>query len=310
MKEITNTYDGGSEMEDLQSRLNILTNTTKYRFKVSVVKEIINELKEKLSNKDFFNQAIEIDEKHHQVNLSYEKIMKIINEFLEFDKINLKYTPNEIKDGVGNIAVSYDGNPYLTLRLALMSLRTHNNMVFFSKRYYAINTKIIETINMISEKKLYAKKIFSVEYDVIDGAIAQNQHFFNLLIYIGDKRKYQILKKKISIPTLFNGFGIVDVFVQDKSFREILLDIDKFASENNITINYYDNTSTDETIEFINKYDISDCFVLLSKNTDIIYKFISEIKAKSIYINKNPFENYTLGIKENDLIYSKNISMN
>ena len=310
MQDEINTYDGGIEMEDLQSRLNILTNTTKYRFKISVVKEIIDELKEKLSNKDFFKQAIEIDEKHHQVNLSYEKIMKIINEFLEFDRINLKYTPNEIRDGLGNIAVSYDGNPYLTLRLALMSLRTHNNIVFFSKRYYAINTKIVETINMISEKKSYAKKIFLVEYDVIDGAIAQNQHFFNLLIYIGDKRKYQILKKKLSIPTIFNGFGVVDVFIQDKGFREILLDIDKFASENNIIINYYDNTSTNETIEFINKYDISDCFVLLSKNTDIIYKFISEIRAKNIYINKNPFENYTLGIKEKDLIYSKNISMN
>jgi gamma-glutamyl phosphate reductase len=182
--------------------------------------------------------------------------------------------------------------------------------VFFSKKYYAINTKIVETLNMIAEKKNYANKIALVEYDVIDGAIAQNQNFFDLMIYIGDKRIYQPLKKKISIPSIYSGYGNVDVFIESKDFKDLLLDMNKYAGENNININYYDNTSMEETLSFINKYDITDCFVVLSKNTEMIYKFISEIKAKNIYINRSPFEEYKLGISEKDLIYSKNIIMN
>ena len=49
--------------------------------------------------------------------------------------------------------------------------------------------------------------------------------------------------------------------------------------------------------------------MLVSKNADLIYKFISEIKAKNIFVNKNPFENYKLNITEKDLTYKKNIMM-
>ena len=145
-------------MEDLQNRLDKLTSTSKYRVKYSLIRDILKEFKVQMSRKDTFNQAVEIDEKHHQVYITHEKILEIIDEFINIDKLNVKYTPNIIIDGYGNIAVSYNGDPYITLRLLLMSLRTHNNIVFFSKKYYAINTKIVETLNMVCEKKGYVRK--------------------------------------------------------------------------------------------------------------------------------------------------------
>ena len=190
-----------------------------------------------------------------------------------------------------------------------MSLRTHNNIVFFSKKYYAINTKIVETLNMISEKKGYANKIAMVEYDVIDGVIANLQTIFNKMIFVGDKRDYVQMKKKFVIPTIYDGFGNVDVFIENKEFKSLLLDINQYARENNIKINYYDDTQIEDTLTFINRFELTDCFVLISKNTDLIYKFISEVKAKNIYINKNPFEDYKLSITEKDLVYKKNIIM-
>jgi gamma-glutamyl phosphate reductase len=297
-------------MEDLQARLNKLTNVSTYRFKANLIKEILEEFKVQMAKKSNFEQAVKIDEKHHPVYVKHEKIMNIIDEFLQLEKFNVKYTPTNIVDGYGNLAVNYNGDPYLTLKLMLMAFRTHNNIVFFSTKYYAINTKIVETLNMIAEKKNYANKVALVEYDVIDGAIAQNQNFFNLMIYIGNKRTYQQLKRKIFISSLYSGYGDVDVFVESKEFKDLILDMNNYANENSININYYDNTSMEETMSFINKYDITDCFVLLSKNTEMIYKFISEIKAKNIYINRSPFEEYKLGISEKDLIYSKNIIMN
>ena len=148
-----------------------------------------------------------------------------------------------------------------------------------------------------------------VEFDVIDGIIANLQTFFNKMIFIGDKRDYVQMKKKFVIPTIYAGFGNVDVFIENKSFKDLLLDINQYARENNIKINYYDDTQIEDTLTFINRFELTDCFVLLSKNTELIYKFISEVKAKNIYINKNPFSDYKLTITEKDLIYTKNIIM-
>lgn len=296
-------------MEDLQTRLNKLTDTSKYRLKANVVKDILEEFKRQMSKKETFKQAIEIDEKHHPVHVSHEKILEMIDEFIALDNLNVKYTPNTIRDGYGNLCVSYNGDPYVTLRLLLMAFRTHNNIVFFSKKFYAINTKIVETLNMIAKKKKYAEKIAMVEFDVIDGVIANLQTFFHKMIFVGDKRDYVQMKKKFVIPTMYAGFGNVDVFIESKEFKELLLDINQFARDNNIKINYYDDTQIEDTLTFINRFELTDCFVLLSKNTDLIYKFISEVKAKNIYINQNPFENYKLNITEKELTYKKNIVM-
>ena len=149
-----------------------------------------------------------------------------------------------------------------------------------------------------------------VEFDTIDGIIANLQTFFNKVIFIGDKRDYVQMKKKFVIPTIYAGFGNVDVFIDSKEFRDLLLDINEYARNNNIKINYYDGTQVEDTLTFINRFELTDSFVLLSKDTETIYKFISEVKAKNIYINKNPFENYKLNITEKDLIYKKNIIMN
>lgn len=200
----------------------------------------------------------------------------------------------------------YNGNPYITLKLALLALKTHNNIIFFSKKYYAINTLITQTLNKVCKKQNYADEICMIEYENIDEIIT-NQSCFDLLLYIGDKREYQNIKSKMKIPTIFNGYNYVDVFVESKDYKNLLLDINKYSNENDISINYFDNTSYEETLDFINKYELSDCFVLLSKNTDNIYKFMSQIKVNRFYINKNPFVNYDIDIDEKSLIYNKNI---
>lgn len=145
-------------MEEIKVRLNKLTDVSKYRLKSNIIKEVLEEYKINISKKSTFEQAVSIDQKHHPVYVNHEKIVNIIDEYLNLEKINVKYSPNSIIDGYGNIAVSYNGDPYLTLRLLLMSLRTHNNIVFFSKKYYALNTKLVETLNMIIEKKGYARQ--------------------------------------------------------------------------------------------------------------------------------------------------------
>ncbi|MBR2290456.1 MAG: hypothetical protein IJ867_07790 [Clostridia bacterium] len=86
-------------MEDLQTRLNKLTDTSKYRLKANLVKEILEEFKMQMSKENTFHQAIAIDEKHHPVHVTHEHVLKIIDEFIALENLNVKYTPNMIVDG-------------------------------------------------------------------------------------------------------------------------------------------------------------------------------------------------------------------
>ena len=118
-------------MEEIKVRLNKLTDVSKYRLKSNIIKEVLEEYKNNISKKNTFEQAVSIDEKHHPVYVNHDKIINIIDEYINLEKINVKYSPNSIIDGYGNIAVSYNGDPYLTLRLLLMSyyLTVLNNSV-------------------------------------------------------------------------------------------------------------------------------------------------------------------------------------
>ena len=293
-------------MDNLQNKMKELTNTNNYRFKQEVVKNILVEFKNEFK-KTNFEKAILIDKKKHPVNTNYIELINLIDKYIKNDKYYLKFTTENIIDGYGNIAVSYNGNPYITLKLALMALKSHNNIVFFSQKYYGINSIIIQSLNNACKKLNYNEKIALVEFNDND-KIVQNQSLFDLMIFVGDKREFLKIKRKLNIPVIFSGYNYIDVYVESKEFKELLLDIDKYTREKDITVNYFDNTSFKETIEFINKYEVSDCFVLLSKNTDIIYKFMSQIRVNNFYINQNPFLNgYEFEIDEKKLVYNKKI---
>ena len=289
-------------MEDLNTRLNKISNTSNYIYKPNIVNSILKEFKAQFSKKIGFDKAVEIDRKHHGVYVKYSKILDIIDEELNDDKNYLKYTSSKIIDGYGNIAVMYNGDPYVTLRLAIKALKTHNNIVFFAKKYLAINTKIIETINILAQKMKYAKRILSIEYNISEGTIFYNQNFFNMLLFVGEKREYQNFKKKLGIPSIYSGYGYVDVFIDSKKFKNEILNMDEYANENYVHINYYYESDYSSVSKFLNKYELTETFILFSEDSDIIYKYINGIKAKNIFINKSPFENYKFDITEKDLV--------
>ena len=296
-------------MEDLNTRLKRISDTSTYIYKQNIVKSILKEFKSQFSKKSGFEKAVEIDKRHHGVYVKYSKILEIIDEELVDEKNYLKYTSGQIIDGYGNIAVVYNGDPYVTLKLAIKALKTHNNIVFFAKKYVAINTKIIETINILAQKMKYAKRILSIEYNISEGTIFYNQNFFNMLLFVGEKREYQNFKKKLGIPSIYSGYGYVDVFIDSKKFKNEILDMDEFANDNSIHINYYYDVDYDSVSKFLNKYELTETFALFSENSETIYKYINGIKARNIFINTSPFKNYVFNITEKELIYEKNINM-
>ena len=296
-------------MEELSTRLKKISDTSTYIYKQSIIKSILQEFKNQFSKKSGFEKAVEIDRRHHGVYVKYSRILEIIDEELNDENNYLKYTSGNIIDGYGNIAVVYNGDPYVTLKLAIKALKTHNNIVFFAKKYLAINTKIIETINILAQKMKYAKRILSIEYNISEGTIFYNQNFFNMLLFVGEKREYQNFKKKLGIPSIYSGYGYVDVFIDSKRFKNEILNMDEYANDNYIHINYYYDVDYLSISKFLNKYELTETFALFSEDSEVIYKYINGIKARNIFINTSPFKNYTFDITEKDLVYEKNINM-
>ena len=290
--------------------INLKSHTT-YNYKP----ELINSILEKFSilvekNKQRFEDAIIEDKLENAQKINFNEIMRIIKTY----KIDMPllpfFTPKKIKDGFGNIGVMYNGDPYITLKLLISSLRTHNNIVFFTNNFKHLNDLLIESLNLCCKEMKYTERISNLQNNYTKNDFIKMQNCFNLLVYVGSKREYQSVSKKLNIPSIYRGYGYIDIFIEDKSFKETLLDIDDYAYENGIKINYFTGTDIDDTIDYINKYNLNDCFAVFTKKSDLAYTFLNKIKSKNIFINSNPFKNYEFELNENQLVYTKNISMN
>ena len=289
---------------------NNLKHPSTYNFKAQTIQKIIDNFCTFIEKSpENFEKAIKEDLKTNKIETNIEKLTTIAKTYKRDCPILPSFTSTIIKDGFGNLCVMYDGNPYVTLKLLISSLRTHNNIIFFTKNYFETNTLLVESFNMISKDCKYASQFASIQNKFSNNEIVKKQNLFDLVIYVGDKRAYQSVQKQLRIPSIFNGYKVIDVYIEDKSFKEVLLQIDKHAYSNAIQINYFDKTNLEDTINYINKYNLNDCFVVFTKNSEIAYTFINSLKCKNVFINKNPFVDYEFDINENQLVYTKHIKM-
>jgi len=289
---------------------NTLKHPSTYAFKASTIEEIIEKFCVFIEKSpENFNHAIEKDAETNKIKTDIEKLKNIAQTYKKEFPLLPSFSPTLIKDGFGNLCVMYDGSPYITLKLLISALRTHNNIVFFAKNYLEINNLLIEIFNMISNDCKYTNKFASLQSTFSNNEVVRKQNLFDLVIYVGDKRAYKTVQKQLRIPSIFNGYNVIDIYIEDKTFKEVLLQIDKHAYANAIQVNYFDRTALEDTIDYINKYNLNDCFVVFTKNSDIAYKFINSLKCKNVFINKNPFVDYEFDINENQLVYTKNIKM-
>lgn len=297
-------------MKNIPNPISNLKNHTEYNFKASKIEKILEKFSILIEkNKTSFDNAIKKDSKSNNQKIEFDRIINIVKNYKKDMPILPSFSAKTIKDGFGNIAVMYNGDPYVTLKMLISSLRTHNNVIFFTNNFKTLNDLLIESINIVTRELNYTERIAVLQNSFSKNDIIKKQNAFNLLVYIGSKRDFQAVNKQLNIPSVFRGYGFIDVFIEDKSFKETLLDIDDFAYENNIKVNYFHNTDIDQTIDYINKYNLNDCFAVFTRNSELAYKFINSIKSKNIFINTNPFINYEFDLNENQLVYTKNISM-
>lgn len=264
-------------------------------------KNVIKKIKEEFINKkEDILKIIELEKNNWDYKIDYDKLIGIFDKYENKDEIinnDFKNT-NEIVSGLGRVAIVNLTTPYSILSMILISIRTSNNITFYLKdKLLAINTILIEIASKIKNN---ISHINSNSYE----DFYENQDSYNCVIYFGNKFEYLEFSRRLKIKSIFENSGEIFVFIDDRSFKDEFVSMDKFAYYNDINIRYYAD-NFDKAIKTINEFGIVKDSVIFTKNRDRAAKFLQEVKAENVYVNSNPCNNYGFDFDESKLVYMK-----
>ena len=280
------------------------------KFNLEKVKKIINQIESTL-NKNIgpIVKLINEDNKEFAENLTYSKLTKFIekikNETWEIQK-NSKYLKI---DGLGNIAVIYNGSPEILLYLSLKALKTHNNIVFFENtNIHKASIYIIDLINSILIQNSYTATI-NIKRAQNFNEIYEYEKNFDKYICIGEIQKFNLLKNNIKKNIIYSAYGTLSLYLDDKNLKDTLLQMDEFIYTNNLNLNLYKDKNVEDVVNKINEKGEDFCSVIFTKDVKKAYYFCENVNSHKIYINKNPFVNYDFYIDDKNLLKQKEIFM-
>ena len=268
---------------------------------------ILMELRKQIIENESFRNELKKDYNNFDTKINFNELIKTVN---SEKYMNKQYLPKIIKNciisEIGNIGVIYNGNPIISLKMLIIAIRTHNNIVFITENYKNFNNKLIEIINQILQRNDYYQKI-KIDSDY-------NQYTsYEKFVFIGRRQEYENLNVILKSKTLFYDFEEMNVVLDDKinnENRRKLKSIDEYAFNNDIYINYItlDKKNIEEQINYINSYGNRQSIAIFTGNINNVYYLINQVKAKNIYINQNPFINSELiEFDEADFIIYKNV---
>ena len=95
--------------------------------------------------------------------------------------------------------------------------------------------------------------------------------------------------------------------MDDKNLKDELLSMDEYVFNNNIDLDLIKEVSVEEAVERINKNIDNYAAVIFTKDTKRAYYFIENVKAKQVFVNRNPDKDYIFEVDDRDFVYKKNI---
>lgn len=288
-------------------------------------------------NKDAIIQANRIDEKNSNGFLLNFEVFENIFSNLKKEKeiygsVTLSQKDNQkgiiygkqIMD-LGNVVVVTDGNPYITLEMALRNILAGNTVIIVNNGYmFGTNHLLIDIIHAVFEQFNVNKNLIQLfvteEYD----GILNNFANIDLVVCVGNHSLQQTVLNKSRNRTLISGYENFDLYIEDIKHLDFLNKI----INTGLNIQVYIKKDTkidcpnailvddlDEAIAQINyngnKYSSS----IFTDSTDNASKFIKEIKSKITTVNTSPtierifdFEQKNL-VNEKIIIYPNNFNL-
>ena len=239
---------------------------------------MIEQIKERfLKEKQGIYEAISRDYKSNDLKVDYNQLLDV------FNKTSKEELKKDNKQKV--ITVVYNGNPCITLELALMGIINNTNLILISDNIMNnLNNQIIDIMKSIIEE-MNLKIIIKWYPDGDIDKISEIENIANKVVFLGDKRIYRKLKNKVNIPIIYNGYGSIIIYTDNQDeFEAEIYDIKDYAIENNISVNIY-NDEIDEDIEYINKDGINHISIIFSNDTSKIQKFKEKVQSDYILVN-------------------------
>ncbi len=294
------------------------------------VKNIILSIKENITkNIDLFINANEIDlQNENGFKLDFKLINKILDNYSNTVPIIQDSSKSVIKDDklyskiytkLGIVLVIFDGNTYTMLELILLSLLTHNTMIFTYSGYMGgTNGLLINIIQSILEKNNLNRYMFQHSVMIRSKDFFKNYKTIDKTIIIGNNDFISKYMKESTTDILVSGYKNYDIYIDSINDLEVIKNILAL----NLNINLYVNSNLkldyediiyvndiEEAITYINYNSSKYASAIFTTSNELASKFIREINSKNIFVNSSPTLEQKLDIDQIDLLKEKNILM-
>lgn len=254
------------------------------------MKITIEEIKEEfVKEKQGIYEAISRDYKDNDLRVDYNQLLDVFNKTSKDDLVN---NSSEV------ITSIYNGNPCVTLELAINSIIRDKSVILISEEIMRnLNTLIIDILNRFINKK-DLKTIIKWYPDADIDKVSKLDESNNKIVFLGDKRIFRKLKSKVNIPIFYNGYGSIVIYTDDEDdFEEQIYYIKDYAIANNVSVNVYFG-KLEENIESINKDGLNHICIIFSKDSQKTEQFKNMVKSQNILVNCTKVSDIKLDLQE------------
>ena len=244
--------------------------------------KLLNEIKESvIKDKEFFEQATEIDFKKWKKKLDLDIFSKMIDEYIEMEKNNHTAIIEEGNTQIEKIVISYYGNPYVTWILCIQAIIYQKQLLLETGEFMlSTNTFIVNMVNQILKENHLPTLLIDCIEIVDKKAIIEKE--IKTIIIGATQNKAEYFGKYIYIP--YNNYII---YCADEELEKLSKSIYDYACNNFFETEVLFEEDIEEAIAIINLH--KDCIaVILTKDTNLQKMFREKIENK-LYINENPF---------------------
>ena len=292
------------------------------------IKPIINQIKIALeSNKEAILQANKIDQKNNNgfiidFNIINNIFSNLENETILYGNVTLSQKDDEKKIiygkeilDYGNVVVINDGNPYITIEMAIRNIMAGNTTIFSNNGFmFGTNQLLIQIIQSVLERFNISKYLIQIFVSETFDDILSNYANIDLVVCIGNHNLQNLVLGKCKNKTIISGYENFDLYIEDTTHIDFLNKI----VNTGLNIQIYINNETkldhpdamsvadiDEVIAQINYNGSRYSSSIFTTSTENASKFAKEIKSKIVTINTSPTIERIIDIKQSDLVNEK-----
>lgn len=257
------------------------------------MESLINTFKQ---NKNLIEEAIKLDFKEWDYEFEFQYILDCIEENENNKLENLKEKQNIYYPK--NIAVVGKIDPKVLMNLIIKCLTLDINITFYLKdKLLATNKAILDSLKNNKYKYVYVKNI---------DEFYKKQDEYDICLYLGNKKEYLNFTKRLNILSVYQNYGEIYIFLENKEFKSEMLNLEKYAYNNDIEIKYY-ISDFEKAITEINNIGPVNIFGIYSKDSENAYKIANEIYSENVYINIDLTKKYKFDFDLKKLIIKKKI---